>query len=388
MRFDKVLKDPIVRESITQFSNNLGNLTKAVEGSEGIQDMISNPDTGEFSKERLTGAVARSAMSSGTAEKAMDMILNRPEGQMVLNIMNSPAIKQRYINNPMLNLPAASLKDRDTERRFLTEKARAAGTASEFYSRITGEKREAELGATGAALTRAALQELSQFGPMHEINPVEVLKIAEIKAGRKLTPAERRVIRENIAGVRSKSYDTDALNIVYANRRGGLAGQRSLTALRTAARADESAGRKLEAASGAEAEAGTILNKIMNTQAPERTVEGPRVNIKKLMQMNAAKQAAARYTAFSKYAAGSDDTLFDNITGLTEVAKPNVRVLINRKFDEHNGLESFIQDNYLSAWRKGRQPVPRLKQMLMKAKADMAADNREVDAFKTSKMFS
>lgn len=388
MRFDKVLKDPVVQESITQFSNNLGNLTKAVEGSEGIQDMISNPDTGEFSKERLTGAVARSAMSSGTAEKAMDMILNRPEGQMVLNIMNSPAIKQRYINNPMLNLPAASLKDRDTERRFLAEKANAAGTASEFYSRIAGEKRNAELGSTGAALTEAALQELSQFGPMQEINPAEILRIAEIKAGRKLTPAERRVIRENVAGVRERAYGTDALNIVYANRRGGLAGQRSLTALRTAGRNTAEAGGKLEAASGAEAEAGTILNKIMNTQAPERTVEGPRVNIKKLMQMNAAKQAVAQYTAFSKYAAGSGDTLFENITGLTEVAKPKVRVLINRNFDEHNGLESFIQDNYLSAWRNGRHPVPRLKQMLMKAKADMAADNREVNAFKTSKMFS
>ncbi|OPZ15921.1 MAG: hypothetical protein BWZ04_03246 [Firmicutes bacterium ADurb.BinA205] len=307
---------------------------------------------------------------------------------MVLNIMNSPAIKQRYINNPMLNLPAASLKDRDTERRFLAEKANAARTASEFYSRIAGEKRNAELGSTGAALTEAALQELSQFGPMQEINPAEILRIAEIKAGRKLTPAERRVIRENVAGVRERAYGTDALNIVYANRRGGLAGQRSLTALRTAGRNTAEAGRKLEAASGAEAEAGTILNKIMNTQAPERTVDGPRVNIKKLMQMNAAKQAVAQYTAFSKYAAGSRDTLFENITGLTEVAKPKVRVLINRNFDEHNGLESFIQDNYLSAWRNGRHPVPRLKQMLMKAKADMAADNKEVNAFKTSKMFS
>lgn len=387
MRVTKVLENPGVQKSIRQLSNNLGSITKAVEGSEGIHAMVSDPDTGEFSRDRLTKAVARSALSSGTAEKAMDMLLDRPEGQMILNIMNNPALKQRYINNPLFNIPAAAVKDRDMERRFLSEKATAAGTASEQYKRLAETKRSAETESSGAALTQSALQELSSFGPMQDINPAEVLKIAEIKAGRALTPAERRVIRENVASIKNKAYNTDALSVVYANRRGGLAGQRSLTALRASGKRTAETGNLLQAATGAEQEARSILKKIMDTRPPERTDAGPRVNIKKLMQMNRPAKEAG-YTAFSKYAGDSEDTLLDSLTGLSVTAKPKVRILVKRNFDEENGLESYINDNYLSAWHKGRQPVTRLKTLLRKAKADMSIDNKEVDVFRTSKMFS
>lgn len=381
----RVLENPAVRQSIKQVSNNLGSITKAVEGSEGIQNMLRDPDTGDFSKERLAGAVARTALTANTAERAMDALLSRPEGQMIMNIMNNPALKQKYINNPILNFPAAALKDRDVERKFLSEKSRAAGAAAELYSRIAQTKRTAEVDASGAALAESALRELASFGPLSDIEPSEVVRVASLKAGRKLTPGERRVIRETAKGIKGKAYGTKALSVVYSHRKGGLAGQRSVTALREANRRTQDTGARLGASTEAATQAGGIIQKIMDTQGPERTIEGPRINLKKLTQSSNPKQAGLQNHFFAKLA---EETLLGGLTGLNEVSKPKIRVLISRNFDQDNGVDAYINNNYLNTWHKEKQPVTRLYAMLRKAKTDMSIENKEVDVFKSGKMFS
>lgn len=379
-----VIENPAVVAKIRSLAKNAGNISKALENAESVQNLVADPETGNLEKIRAASSAARTALTSGTAERAMDAILDRPEGQMVLNIMNNPAIKGRIINNPLANIPLAALNDRKTAREFMTAQSEAAGRASGLYSEIAAGKARDEVNASGTGLAESALRELSTFGPVTDINSSELIRIAELKAGRTLSAPERRTIRDTAEEIRKKAYASPGLHAVYSGRPGGLSAARSLTALRTAAGIASSGKERLQASTTAETEAGGLLERIMNTPAPEREDLGPRINLKKLMDAGRSKQAAWDAGAFfAKIAESSSDSvsILDVLSGETSRKKNKVLIQDKRNFDEDNGVDSYIRTNYLSSWQEFRNPSASLRDMLKKAKMEMLKEASDVEVY-------
>lgn len=356
-----ILEDAMVKlnkaaDSVT--GRKLRNAATAVAGSIDDGNLLSgdlwqNSD-GRFDPGILRASVVRSLASSPQMERLYDQAADSQYGAIVDQLARGA--KSTYAINKKTDVGSQILKgykDRQDARQFTAAKGQTLSGMSQTVNELAAKQQKAINKTKGYAAVDKALQTELRIGRgRRKFDPDQLLEAADkehyMSTGEHLTDDEKQYAWDALRKAHKRGFNKKALNIVYANRPGGLNASRYRAAQDTVSRHAAQTGQRAQMIGTALDQANQTLDRVLEMQGPDKRIHGPKVNIGRLM--GTYKQLNEQDPVVKKGSA-DNPTLLNALSREDFETRPVgiTRVTLRRNLDEEGGAGRYA--NALShAW--------------------------------------